>query len=531
MYEDLQSFEQEEELRSVMAVLKRLENPKMSRETVLALTEKISDSLPGPVRRKPIFPFLAQIKAGKIMFAASVASVCLLLVTAFFLSAIPDLAGPRSSDLAKLPKIRIADQTGGPGQEQEGLKLSAGMPQLPEQVMVYQKNTREFSEDEVSALVKKFGITVRNSDKLDDGSKIIIGKNKDTLTVDNYGFYFSANGAYDNEGIGLPSAEDAKELALKFLSQNDLLPKDQFDTEVWDASSVGRFDPASGKDVNIVTSRGVALRRSLGTYRDLNSIITVEVGDRGKIVGVRVMWAQISPLAEYPIISPEDAWEKVKTGNTIFDRRLTGTVDRISLAYISHPDRSSPASTYLQPVYVFKTRDGSTMVQAVREDYVTGTASWEKEEENPEDRTGIKKEFSMPTPVKIEVMEKGIVTKVVTPDDKSFSEMTVKIEKMLVRTRPSPGGGSMVNLEETTEDQAWFKPRELMRNRYTLHVIFGGNIRISTSLEPDRYAETDRYGNHVIKADDLYLVLIDNQRAELLYDDGKILFFKTLAGI
>jgi hypothetical protein len=228
--------------------------------------------------------------------------------------------------------------------------LGADLEGLPRESSVYQLLREEPSEKSVAKLAKKVGITGDVQDR-GDGTFEAEGNGKLFVSIDQT-VYTSEADAGDSD---LPSDEKAIADARDWLRKTSLLPPD-----IGDGSIVARLDDSHRV---IVGFSPIEPSPILSGYPS----ISVTVGSSNEILEAQIRWANIVRADVYQLMSADEAWQLVSSGQAFLNTDLSGanidpgtdvtgrvTFSSISIAYAS---AGPPGGVqYLEPVYVFEGR-------------------------------------------------------------------------------------------------------------------------------------------------------------------------------
>lgn len=455
-----------------------------------------------------------------------------LVYAVIILAAIGGMIMSRTSQGPKLdpiPVLKISDpNSGGSETPDPKLLMSGSWPDTPGTMPVYRRVPFRVNDKYVNLLLSKFEIVPLKQDG-QRGYLAVVDRYMNTLNIDTYGFRYTTYDAYDNRGINLPADKEAEKIALKFLKDKGLLPADRYSITTSVAGTIGRYDPTAGMEVISVTSKNVILRRKLGNYDDLNTVISVELGDNGKVIGVHMLWPKAEPIADYPVISPKEAFDLLKKGYTVSGKFINGEVDEVQMAYLTNPDKDNPASDYLQPVYIFRSGEETVFVPAVRPDYIVDNSNNADTVKHIK-RTKSIKQYAMPVPNRIKQLTNGEVSRIFSPEESEFKVLLGDIERLLVESVEVKGSFTGLEAGKSKVDP-WAEARSIIERGEAFHLMFEEGIKISTSFEPSTQAERDKYGNYVISTNRLVLVQSGSNSVELVYEDGKNIYMKTINGV
>lgn len=228
--------------------------------------------------------------------------------------------------------------------------LSADLEGLPRESSVYQLLRDEPTQDSVEALASKIGITGDVTDR-GDGTFEAEGGGKLFVSIDQT-VYTSEADAGDAD---LPSDVKAIADARDWLRKTGLLPPD-----IGDGYVQARLDDSHRM---IVGFNPIEPTPILSGYPS----ITVTVGSTNDVLEAQIRWANIVRADVYQLMSADEAWQLVSSGQAFLNTDLSGaeidpgsdvtgrvTFSSISIAYAS---AGPPGGVqYLEPVYVFEGR-------------------------------------------------------------------------------------------------------------------------------------------------------------------------------
>jgi hypothetical protein len=160
----------------------------------------------------------------------------------------------------------------------------------------------------------------------------------------------------------LPSDEEARAIATKYLEDRNLLSDDMHFTTVSIGSQSGEGSPTSLTLYDL--TKDVRFVKEIQGIQVYSGGITVSIGDKGEVVsaGSSLRELKPEPFRYVKIITPEQAYLRLLSNDVVI--RLTCCtgnyiVNNISLGYWMESE-SSPQK-YVLPVYVFScvSRDGT----------------------------------------------------------------------------------------------------------------------------------------------------------------------------
>lgn len=228
--------------------------------------------------------------------------------------------------------------------------LGAELDGVPREAAVYELLRAEPTLDGVQEIAENLGIDGEVEDG-GDGSFTASGNGDLFVTIDLIQYY-SDDEVEDGE---LPSDERAVSLAKDWLRTTSLLPPD-----IGEGTVVARLDDASRMIVNFVPAEPVPI---LSGYPS----ITMTIAADGAVIDAQIRWANIVRADVYQLMSPQEAWQLVSSGQAYLDPDLSDagidpgsdvkgrvTFSSISIAYAT---AGPPGGRqFLQPIYVFEGR-------------------------------------------------------------------------------------------------------------------------------------------------------------------------------
>lgn len=228
--------------------------------------------------------------------------------------------------------------------------LSAELDGVPREAAVYELLREEPTVESVQKIADKLGIDAEVEDR-GDGSFTASGEGDLFVTIDQVQYFSSAE---VSEG-DLPSDEKAVSDARDWLRRTSLLPPDIGDGEVLTRIPesnrlVVGFAPVEPEDI-------------LSGYPS----ITITMSADGNVVEAAIRWANIVRADVYQLMSPDQAWQLVSSGQAYLapdlgdaeidpgsDVKGRVTFSSLSIAYAT---AGPPGGRqFLQPIYVFEGR-------------------------------------------------------------------------------------------------------------------------------------------------------------------------------
>jgi hypothetical protein len=228
--------------------------------------------------------------------------------------------------------------------------LSAELDGVPREASVYELLREEPTVKSVQKIADKLGIDAKVEDR-GDGSFTASGNGELFVTIDVIQ-YLSTAEASEKE---LPSDEKAIADARDWLRHASLLPPD-----IGKGKVVTRIDDAHRLIIGFAPAEPANV---LSGYPS----ITVTMGANGAVLEAAIRWANIVRADVYQLMSPEQAWQLVSSGQGYLAPELSDakiepgtdvkgrvTFSSISIAYAT---AGPPGGRqFLQPIYVFDGR-------------------------------------------------------------------------------------------------------------------------------------------------------------------------------
>lgn len=237
--------------------------------------------------------------------------------------------------------------------------LNTTLPKVPKKLMVYKCVEPNVTLEYASLLAKQFGMNgqpekVFDEFVLTDGNyHLEVNTKSGRIAYTDASRWMVGNDV--DKPPNLPSDEETIKIARNYLSEKGLMPADAILRDVTHPrvvamDKVGNIIGIGFEDVKVTFTRKINGLPVVGA----GSKLDVEVGGNGDIINVYKVWRDYRPYKEYPIITPEQALEKLKeigifTGIKSVDKVV---INKVYLAY--YTKSASEKQTYLQPVYVFE---------------------------------------------------------------------------------------------------------------------------------------------------------------------------------
>ena len=295
---------------------------------------------------------------------------CLMLAApavAFLWFAVPRGAALQAPTPPPLPMLTLGRPGGGPLPVYEysvapGVLESARM-YIPDQVMVYRLVRRMPAKADVREAAARIGITIADEryaampDRADLDFMYSASINGVDVDVEESGAYqFDMRDQQpDNHWPEAPPDAEAKRIADEFLARARISLEECGFTAVSMGEAVGFTPPGEDRSVRLVIGKLVRYEHYRNGISD--GTIALRINGRGQVYQVSVHIPRVTPLASYPILSPEEAIASlgggprsvvVGPGGFIPGQRRTvkAVIDRIELRYYEGWGEMT-----LQPVY------------------------------------------------------------------------------------------------------------------------------------------------------------------------------------
>lgn len=148
----------------------------------------------------------------------------------------------------------------------------------------------------------------------------------------------------------LPADDEAVRIATKFLKENNLFPE---------GAKTGKperyYTLSTDKNGNEIQRAGhieVWFGRKLNDLDVWGTQFYVDIGGNGDIIGYYANWREYAPAGEYPIKSPEIAFEELKqTGIRTDSGDASISITEATLAY--RTKAGAYEEDYLEPIWIF----------------------------------------------------------------------------------------------------------------------------------------------------------------------------------
>lgn len=243
--------------------------------------------------------------------------------------------------------------------------LAAAFPVVNNSYPVYKTIPPDITDKGVKRLGDMFGLSLNTMESKIYSNKIRISDHSKTpparLTV------YTNSGAftYDipekkypyttDSQPNLPSDEEARAIATKYLSDRNLFPDDVHFEGVSIGSQYGEYSPTS--NIVYTLTKHVLFTKEIQGIQVYNAAITVTIGEKGEVVGFSNSLRELdpNPVHHVKIISPEEAYQQLLSNNLMIrpmaDDSNQIVVKGISLGYWM--EIQTMPQEYVLPVYAF----------------------------------------------------------------------------------------------------------------------------------------------------------------------------------
>jgi len=240
------------------------------------------------------------------------------------------------------------------GRVSHNLIMTAATAKPVETILVYKTLPPVVNNESTLALAKKFNVTgtlregaVVQSKDLRFG--VEVSKNSGSVI---YSDQDRPNEAMDSPEK-LPSDEEAVKIATQFLKDRELLPEGAYFSGT--EREYARSTDKSGKEMLHYGVIIVWYGRHLNGLNVEGTKISLDIEGGGDVGDYYSNWRNYEQYKEYPIISPDDAFNQLKekgVGVGMNDKDAMVSIDDVYLAY--HSKAGAYKEDYLEPVWMFK---------------------------------------------------------------------------------------------------------------------------------------------------------------------------------
>lgn len=239
------------------------------------------------------------------------------------------------------------------------ITLTAEMPPVIDKIMIYNLSPEISGIDEAASMANKLGMEGEVKEK---SGAYILNNDKYHLLIDckSGGISYTdvsrwMKGNDKDTHSNLPSEDKAISIAKEFVLNKGLMPEDAVLRSVSHPGVVainatGDVIGTGFADVYILFSREINGIPVVGP----GSKLEVEIGGDGDVINLFKIWRECTPYKELSIITPNEAYEKLKKKGvyTSIKGETTANINKVYLAYFMRDATMEQA--YILPVYVFE---------------------------------------------------------------------------------------------------------------------------------------------------------------------------------
>jgi predicted small secreted protein len=294
------------------------------------------------------------IEMKKKWIAASLLVILIVVISAGFV--LNQANKPESSQIDSA-STTLPQNSNIAGSRSYQIVLNTPVPTYPEKILVYKTVPSTVSREILEEYAKKFNIV---DGTFRDRSEAMSLQTKDFI----YGveldkksgtvIYIVSRRPNDelDSPTKLPSDEEAVKIATQFLKERNLYPDNVFLRKI--EREYTRFADQNGKEIPRNGVVVVWFGRTLNNLEVKGTQLDVEIGGNGEVIGYYATWRDYTPYKEYPLKSPQTAFEELKQQGiaTGVAKPDTISIDSVTLAYATKAGAFK--EDYLEPVWVFK---------------------------------------------------------------------------------------------------------------------------------------------------------------------------------
>jgi hypothetical protein len=242
-----------------------------------------------------------------------------------------------------------------------------------DKILIYKTILPQFTRQDILMYGEKFNMSADDDIKGgDEGYGRASKDRKIHLYLTNTGWieYINSNRAHTINPIdipgNLPSDDEAVKSATKFLKDHVLLPEGA----EFRKTSHGRILGTAEDGTSIVVWEDIQVwyGRKLDGKTVEGTQLMLAIGADGTPIEFFTNWREYEPYKEYPLITPQDAFDKLKAKGVpvgMNNPESIVSIDDVRLAYKTKAGAYS--EEYLEPVWVFK---GYVVVDGKAADFV-----------------------------------------------------------------------------------------------------------------------------------------------------------------
>lgn len=260
--------------------------------------------------------------------------------------------GVKNNSVEQPSKVSTVESSDVAGIMSHYLVMNAPTKMAPDSILVYKSLTPDVNKEATLAFAKKFNVIgMLRGETTVQSEDLVYGV---TLTK-NSGSAEYMNAKRPNEKQDapeyLPSDAEAIEIATKFLKDRDLFPEGAVDPTIYreNAYTIGKGDEIYYGKI------GVWYHRMLNGLKVDGTQLVVYVGGNGDVIGYYANWRNYEPYKEYPVTSPQVAFDKLKTKGVPVGMNNPDTMASIDDVYLAYETTAGAyKEDFLKPVWVFK---------------------------------------------------------------------------------------------------------------------------------------------------------------------------------
>jgi hypothetical protein len=240
------------------------------------------------------------------------------------------------------------------GSVSHSMSLDVRSENNPEKILVYKTESPGVSRDLFDKYAKIFNVT----GTFREGKNGMSVQTEDLVysveksAISGRVIYNVANRPNDilDSQDKLPTDEEAVRIASQFLKSNNLYPDGAYFR-----TTDRHYEKSADENGNEILHAGqieVWFGRKLNNLDVWGTQLSVDIGGNGDIIGYYANWREYAPAGEYPIKSPESAFEELKqTGIRTGSGDASISITEAVLAY--RTKAGAYDEDYLEPIWVF----------------------------------------------------------------------------------------------------------------------------------------------------------------------------------
>jgi hypothetical protein len=289
----------------------------------------------------------------KTWLAGSLLVILIIVVSTGFI--LTQMNGTSEKIIEQRSSQHISQSADITGSISHSMILNVPVQTLPETILVYKTAAPNLSRIRLDEYSKKFNV----NGIFRDGDNAMSLQSEDLVYSVEIGkasgkvLYLVQN--RPNEILDspdkLPSDEEAARIATQFLKEKNLYPEGAFLRTI--EREYERSTDKNGDE--ILHSGRIVIRfgRTLNNLKIEGSQLDLEIGGNGDVIRYMANWREYLPTKEYPLQSPEIAFEELKQEGirTEMDKPDPILINNVSLAY--RTKAGAYKEEYLEPIWIF----------------------------------------------------------------------------------------------------------------------------------------------------------------------------------